>query len=86
MLHAYDLDLVARRRYLFCSPRWEWNKCTLLSMRLCGTHFSIQGTERHHAPGGRVVEAAALDPAHIDIALVHKGFDEERKRLAAGPE
>lgn len=32
------------------------------------------------------METAALNPAHIDIALVHKWFDEEGKGLAACPE
>ena len=32
------------------------------------------------------METAAFNPAHINIALVHKGFDEKSERLAAGPE
>ena len=32
------------------------------------------------------METAAFNPAHIDIALVHKGFDEKSERLSAGPE
>ncbi len=32
------------------------------------------------------MEAAAFDPAHVDIALVHEWFDEEGERLAACPE
>ena len=29
------------------------------------------------------METAAFNPAHINIALVHKGFDEKSERLAA---
>ena len=32
------------------------------------------------------METAALDAAHIDVALVHERLDEEGERLAAGPE
>ena len=32
------------------------------------------------------MEATAFDAAHVDIAFIHERFDEERKRLAAGPE
>jgi len=32
------------------------------------------------------METAAFNPAHINIALVHKGFDEKRERLTTGPE
>lgn len=32
------------------------------------------------------METAAFDAAHIDIAFVHKGFDEECEGLATGPE
>src|SRR5262249_14688190 len=33
-----------------------------------------------------IVEAAALNAAHVEIALVHEGFDEKGERLAVGPE
>lgn len=55
-------------------------------MWLGRAQFGVQCTERHNAPGRRVVETAAFDAAHVDIALIHKWFDEKRERLAAGPE
>lgn len=32
------------------------------------------------------METTALNPAHIDVALVHKGFYEERKGFVVGPD
>src|SRR5712691_1015106 len=32
------------------------------------------------------METAPFNPAHINITLVHEGFDEKSERLAAGPE
>ncbi len=32
------------------------------------------------------METAALDATHVDVAFIHKGFDEESERLAASPE
>ena len=32
------------------------------------------------------METAALDAAHIDVALVHKGFHEERECFVIGPD
>ena len=32
------------------------------------------------------MEATAFDAAHVNVAFIHERFDEERERLAAGPE
>ena len=78
--------LIRWYRLLFRAPRGQRNEGTLAGMRLCRPHFGIQRTERHHPSRRSVMEAAAFDAAHVDVAFVHERLDEERERLAAGPE
>src|SRR5258706_1620480 len=84
------LPLLRLRMYLcrlrLRSTGGQWNEGALISVWLCGPHSGIQRTERHHPSRRSIMEAAALDAAHINVALIHKRFDKQRQRLSAGPE
>src|SRR5579863_3741321 len=64
----------------------EGDEGVLRGVGLGRAYSGVEGAEGHDASGGGVVEAAALDAAHVDVAFVHEGFDEEGERLATGPE
>ena len=64
----------------------QWHEGALAGVRLGRAHLRIERTEGHDAAWRCIVEAAAFDAAHVNVALIHKWFDEECERFAAGPE
>src|SRR6266702_764957 len=74
--------LLCLYRLLFAAPRGEGHKGAFAGVWLRRAYPGIECTERHNAARRCIVEAAALDAAHVDIALIHEWLDEEGERLA----
>src|SRR2546421_7742394 len=64
----------------------QWHEGALAGVWLGRAHLRIERAEGHDAAWRGIVEAAAFDAAHVNVALIHERFDEESKRLAADPE
>ena len=64
----------------------QWHEGALAGVRLSRAHLRIERAEGHYTAWRGIVEAAAFDAAHVNVALIHERFDEECERLAAGPE
>src|SRR5260221_14697744 len=50
----------------------QWHKGAFLGMRLGRAHPRVECAERHHPARRGIVEATALDAAHVQGTLVHK--------------
>src|SRR6266852_2425485 len=77
--------LVRWYRLLFGATGGEWHEGTLAGMGLSRAHPGVEGAEGHHSSRRSIMEAAALDATHVDVAFVHERFDEKGERFAAGP-
>src|SRR5215471_13906250 len=77
---------MSRHYLLLWAASRQRHKGAFLGMRLGRAHPRVECAERHHPARRGIVEAAALDTAHVQVALVHKRLNEQRERLAARPE
>ncbi len=77
---------MSRRCLLPGAASRQRHKGAFLGMRLGRAHPRVECAERHHPARRGIVEATALDAAHVQVTLVHKRLNEQGERLAARPE